>query len=72
MDKILKTMDIWSHEQKIWKYAVVHADNAPRAEDYAARLTALLGVAPAYVREITPVIGAHTGPGTVGVTVLFE
>lgn len=72
MNKILKTMVAWSREQKIWKYAVVHANNAARAEDYAAKLTALLGVGPAYVREITPVIGAHAGPGTVGVTVLFE
>jgi fatty acid-binding protein DegV len=51
---------------------VVHAQNLPRAEEYAAKLTALLKVPPAYINDVTPVIGVHAGPGTVGVTILFE
>ncbi len=72
MAKILKTMGDWSREQKVWKYAVVHAQNRGRADEYASRLTQIIGFPPAYVQEITPVIGVHAGPGTIGITVLFE
>jgi DegV family protein with EDD domain len=72
MAKILKAVADWSQEQKIWKYAVVHARNKARADEYAARLTEVVGFAPAYVQEITPVIGVHAGPGTVGITLLFK
>ncbi len=70
--RILRIMKDWAGREKIWNYAVVHAQNPSRAEDYAARLTHIVGFPPAYVRDITPVIGVHAGPGTVGVTVLFE
>ena len=72
MVKILRKVERWSKENKVWKYAVVHAQNLPRAEEYAAKLTALLKVPPAYINDVTPVIGVHAGPGTVGVTILFE
>ena len=72
MKKILKIVTEWSRKYKIWKYAVVHAQNRPRAEEYAAQLTGILKMPPTYIQEITPVIGAHAGPGTVGITVLFE
>jgi DegV family protein with EDD domain len=70
--RILKLMKEWAGRERIWKYAVVHAQNRARAEDYAARLTHIVGFPPAYIQEITPVIGVHAGPGTVGITVLFE
>ena len=72
MNKILKIITAWSREQKVWGYAVVHAQNRPRAEEYAAQLTRILGKPPALIQEITPVIGVHAGPGTAAVCLLFE
>jgi len=72
MNHILRVVTGWARERKVWGYAVVHAQNRPRAEEYAARLTEILGKPPAFIQEITPVIGVHAGPGTAAVTLLFE
>jgi DegV family protein with EDD domain len=52
----------------IESFAVVHAGAAPRAEKLAGELRNLAGIEPAYVMEISPVIGINTGPGSIGVS----
>ena len=46
--------------------AVMHANAPDRAEELAERLRQELEPAELFVTEITPVIGAHVGPGLVG------
>jgi DegV family protein with EDD domain len=72
MARILRAVTDWSREHGVWKYAVVHVQNRPRAEEYAARLTTILGAPPAFIQDVTPVIGVHAGPGTVAVTLQLE
>lgn len=47
--------------------AALHAAAVEEAEDVAERISARARVVERVVTEVTPVIGAHTGPGLVGV-----
>lgn len=52
------------------KMAVVHANAPERAEELARAAGSVFEVKSLYVTELGPVIGAHVGPGTLGL-VLF-
>ena len=52
--------------------AVFHADAKAEAEDMRQRLADKFDCAELYVTEFTPVIGAHTGPGLLGVAFYGE
>ena len=72
MAKILAKIRKRGSEQEVEGYAVVHARNAERAALYGKRLTEILGREPAYIMDVAPVIGVHTGPGTVGIALLYK
>lgn len=46
---------------------VVHAAAAEEGDELGGRLSAAVGVAERYLEEFTPLMGAHTGPGLLGV-----
>lgn len=52
--------------------AILHADVPQEAEDLKQRLTEQFDCAELYVTEFTPVMGAHTGPGLLGVVFYVE
>lgn len=72
MKKILRLVSEMAEKEKIWRYAIVHAQNLPRAQLYAEKLNGLLGMPPAYIMDISPVVGAHNGIGVVGIAVMQE
>jgi len=72
MKKILRMIGEMAAEKKIWHYAIVHAQNLPRAQAYALKLEELLSRPPAYIMDVSPVIGVHNGIGVVGVALMFE
>jgi len=72
MKKIIKLVTQAAQKKKLWNYAIVHSRNLARAEKYAEKLTEILGQPPAYIVDISPVIGVHNGLGTVAVTYMFE
>lgn len=72
MDKIIKIIGDELKTRKLWEYAIVHAAAEQRAAEYAAKLTQLTGRKPVYITELTPVVGVHNGPGTVGIGVCYE
>jgi len=72
MEKIKKLVAAFGQEDKVWNYAIVHARAQDRAQDYAADLEKALGKAPAYIQEISPVVGAHNGIGVVGIGIMHE
>ncbi|MCB5251813.1 MAG: DegV family protein [Candidatus Cloacimonadaceae bacterium] len=72
MRKIIKTIQGELHDKKLWKYAIVHAEARDRAEEYAHKLTKLLGKSPAYIMPLTPVVGVHNGIGAVGIGVIYD
>ena len=55
------------HEKGDDGWAVQHIQDLDSAERMAATCTPIFGCDPQFISEIGPVIGAHTGPGLVGV-----
>ncbi|HML46383.1 MAG TPA: DegV family protein [Clostridia bacterium] len=49
------------------KLAVVHGSAQPEAEGLMGRLQSALNVAESYILQVSPVLGAHTGPSLVGI-----
>ena len=72
MKKIIRMVTEKAGEGKLWNYAIVHAKCPERADKYAQLLTPLLGKAPLYIMDISPVVGVHNGPGTCAVGFLVE
>lgn len=72
MKKILALAAKTAAKEKIWKYAVVHAQNPARAGAYARELEKIIGMPPAYVMDVSPVIGVHNGIGVVGIGLMLE
>ncbi len=72
MRKILGLIRRETAGRKVWNFAVVHAHNPYRALRYAERMTEFLGRKPAFIMDVSPVIGVHCGPGAVGVCLMFD
>jgi DegV family protein with EDD domain len=72
MKKILRMIKEMAAEKKVWRYAIVHAQNLPRAEAYGRVIEEMLGLPPAYIMDVSPVVGVHNGIGVVGVAIMFE
>jgi DegV family protein with EDD domain len=72
MKKIIAEAEDLASWGKLWKYAVVHAQNLPRAKAYARALEARLKVPPAFIMEVSPVIGVHTSIGAIGVALMLK
>jgi len=72
MKKIFRMVKDMAAEGKIWNYAIVHAQNIERAEMYARSLEEVLHKKPAFIMDLSPVIGVHNGIGVVGIGVMYE
>ena len=72
MKKIIRLIKDMASEGKIWNYAIVHAQSLERAEMYAQRLEEILHKKPAFIMDLSPVIGVHNGIGVVGVGIMYE
>jgi DegV family protein with EDD domain len=72
MKKIVGMVKGMQKEGDIWNYAIVHAQNRDRADEYARKLEAETGRPPLYIMDISPVVGVHNGIGAVGIGLMFE
>jgi len=72
IEKILELLYKKTENSKIWNYAIVHADAESRAQIYAEKLTNIIGKEPAYIMELSPVVGVHNGIGAVGIGIMEE
>lgn len=72
MNKIIKIIAEAHKKQGVHSYAIVHAVNEKRAEEYASKLTKVIGKKPEYIMSLSPVIGVHNGPGTVAIGFMKE
>jgi DegV family protein with EDD domain len=70
MQKIRQYVDEFQRSGDIWNYSIFHANNERHALEYRDQLTALLGKEPAYIMEISPIIGLHAGIGAVAVAIM--
>ena len=72
MKKIVQRIKEMSKKADIWNYAVVHAQSRQRAELYAEKLQEAIHLDPAFIMDVSPVIGAHTGIGTIGIGLMYK
>jgi DegV family protein with EDD domain len=72
MKKIMRIIKEITDKKKIWKYAIVHAQNRERAEMYAEQIEGSINRKPAYIMDISPVIGVHNGIGVVGIALMLD
>ncbi len=72
MKKIIQMVKKMAGERKIWNYAIVHAKNLERAEMYAHNIEEILHKKPAFIMDLSPVIGVHNGIGVIGIGVMHE
>jgi DegV family protein with EDD domain len=72
MKKIVGMIRRETAGRAVWNYAVVHAQNPYRALHYAEELVPVVGKKPAFIMDISPVIGVHNGIGVVGICLMFE
>jgi DegV family protein with EDD domain len=72
MKKITNIIKTELNKKGLWKYAIVHADAEKRAKQYAEILTTVTGQCPAYIMQLSPVVGVHNGIGTVGIGIIYD
>ncbi len=72
MKKILRNLRQMYEEGEFWKYAIVHAQNRPRAELYAQEIKEMIQEEPAFIIDVSPVLGVHTGIGTLGIAFMYK
>ncbi len=69
---------IYSHIQKIsagktlWNYIILHAHNTDGARQAEAKMSAMTGLKPISIVDISPVIGMHAGNGAIAISLLFN
>lgn len=74
IDRVLKIVESKLKTGRLHAYAVEYTDVAskPVAEALIPRLKALTGLEPAFVGQVTPVVGNSAGIGTVALSTLME
>lgn len=70
--KVIKTILYCKNGKKIWNYCLVHANNESLAMEYSIKLEKIIGVKPAFVYNLSPVVGISAGSGTVAVALMYE
>ncbi|GAB6280510.1 MAG: DegV family protein [Thermovirga sp.] len=72
VDRIRKVISGMQEQDRIWNYCIVHAHSPESADMVASGLKGIVGREPAYTMDISPVLGAHSGIGSVAVGILME
>ena len=70
--KIMKTIKKDEKEKGITRYAVLHANNPIRAEEYRKKCVDLLNREPEYIMNISTIVGMSAGVGSVAVSYMCE
>jgi DegV family protein with EDD domain len=72
MARVMKHITKINQMGKIWNYIVLHANNTDAADWYSNRMELLTSKKPAFVVNISPVLGAHAGTGAAAVALLCD
>jgi DegV family protein with EDD domain len=65
-----RLMQLLKERLPVERFALLHTNAAREAEDLLARIKKIIPVQPVYSMDITPVIGAHIGPGAIGYAII--
>ena len=72
MEKVMSYISKIKQEKTIWNYVVLHANNSTAAKWYTRKMEKLTKKKPVSVLNISPILGAHAGPGAAAVALLFD
>ncbi|MBI9113203.1 DegV family protein [Maridesulfovibrio ferrireducens] len=72
MKQIIKMITDFAGNKPVWNYAIVHAKADERANQYADKLKQVFEKEPAFIVNISPVIGVHNGIGSVAVCLMLK
>lgn len=72
MKKVIRNIQKINEKNKIWRYAITHAGNAPTAEWFATQMERVTGQKPAFIAAASPALGANAGPGVACVSFMLE
>ena len=72
MEKIISGLEKITSVQKVWGYAITHANNKPTASWYASEMKRMTGLDPVFIDNASPALVANTGSGVVCISLLFE
>jgi DegV family protein with EDD domain len=70
--RMLKEIEQKEKSRPLKRLAVMHADALPKAQALMEQVTERFDCDEIYLAEFTPVMGAHAGPGVVGLAYQFE
>lgn len=68
--KILSIVREKNTRQKIEAFSVVHSNSAIKAEALAGEVSAMIGIEPSYIDEISPIVGISAGIGALAVSLV--
>lgn len=71
-EKLLEIIGEKVDHSKIFRLSVLHANAASDADQVMSELVNRFHPAETIMTEISPVIGTHTGPGTIGIAYLLD
>ncbi len=70
--KIMNILTRVHREKGITRYAIVHANNPIRAEEYRKKCVEILNKEPEYIMNISTIVGMSAGVGSVAVAYMSE
>lgn len=69
---VMKNIRRLLEKEKLWGYAISQAQNEKSAQWFADEIEKISGKKPEFISACSPVLGTHTGPGVVGLSLMFE
>ncbi len=72
LNKIYKHIKKISLGKTVWNYIILHANNPEGAKKAEEKMNEIIGMKPVSVVNISPVIGMHTGNGSIAVSLMFN
>lgn len=72
MKKALQSIKKILYNNKVWEYAITHANNQPYADWYANEIEKITGKKPVFIDHASPALVANAGPGVVCVSLMME
>lgn len=68
----VRTIEKKIKSRKLWGYSITHANNPSTADWYAREIEKIIGLKPCFIQDGSPVLGVHTGPDVVAVSLMYE
>jgi len=72
MKKVIRNIEKIAEKNKIWGYAITHANNSRTAEWFAIQMERVTGLKPAFISPASPALGANTGSGAACLSFMLE